>query len=104
MAEKVTSEDFKEKVLNASGPVMVQFFATWCGPCKMLSPVVDEVAQEVEGKAKVYKLDVDESQPVALTYGVMSVPTILVFKDGLVQKQAVGVQSKDTLLGLLNVG
>ncbi|MEG0071951.1 MAG: thioredoxin [Raoultibacter sp.] len=101
MSEVVSSEDFQSKVLDAQGPVLVDFFATWCGPCKMLAPLIDEVAQEVAGKATVYKLDVDQSPDIASRYSVMSVPTLIVFKGGQVAQQAVGAQPKARLLEML---
>lgn len=103
MSQAVTSADFQSKVLDAKEPVLVDFFATWCGPCKRLSPTVDEVAGEVAGKASVYKLDIDESPDVAARYGVMSVPTLIVFENGQVKNQVVGVQPKQTVLGLLGL-
>ena len=97
----ISSNDFTQKVLEASGPVLVDFFATWCGPCKMLAPTIDEVNAEMADKARVYKLDIDQSPDIAQVYGVMSVPTLIVFKDGQPVQQAVGVQSKQTLLSML---
>ena len=87
MSEVVSSSDFQSKVLDAQGPVLVDFFATWCGPCKMLAPTLDEVAAETAGKAAVYKLDIDQSPDIAQKYGVMSVPTVIVFENGQVKKQ-----------------
>ncbi|MEF9924907.1 MAG: thioredoxin [Eggerthellaceae bacterium] len=101
MSEVVSSADFQSKVLDAQEPVLVDFFATWCGPCKMLAPVLDEVATEVAGKAKVYKLDVDQSPDIASRYSVMSVPTLIVFKGGQAVQQAVGAQPKPRLLEML---
>lgn len=101
MSEVVSSADFKSKVLDATGPVLVDFFATWCGPCKMLAPTLDEVAKEVAGKATVYKVDIDQSPDVAQRYGVMSVPTLIVFEGGAAKKQAVGVQPKQNILAML---
>lgn len=100
MAEVISSQEFEEKVLKAQGPVMVDFFATWCGPCKMLAPVLDEVAQEMQGKAAVYKVDVDASPDLAMRYSVMSVPTIYVFENGEVKRAAMGAQPKQGLLEL----
>ena len=88
MSEIVSSSDFQSKVLDAQGPVLVDFFATWCGPCKMLAPTLDEVAAEVAGRAQVYKLDIDQSPDIAQRYGVMSVPTLIAFEGGQVKKQA----------------
>jgi len=82
MAEILTTETFKEKVTEAKGTVLVDFFATWCGPCKMIAPVVEQLAEEYAGKAAVYKLDVDETQDIAMQYGIMSIPTLVFFKDG----------------------
>lgn len=102
MSEIVSSSDFQAKVLDAQGPVLVDFFATWCGPCKMLAPTLDEVAQEVAGRAQVYKLDIDQSPDIAQRYGVMSVPTLMAFEGGQVKKQAIGVQPKQVLLDMLS--
>lgn len=101
MSEVISSSEFQSKVLDAQGPVLVDFFATWCGPCKMLAPTLDEVASETAGKASVYKLDIDQSPDIAQKYGVMSVPTLIVFENGQVKKQAVGVQPKQNILGML---
>ena len=97
MSEVVSSSDFQSKVLDAQGPVLVDFFATWCGPCKMLAPTLDETA----GKAAVYKLDIDQSPDIAQKYGVMSVPTLMVFENGQVKNQAVGVQPKQNILSMI---
>ena len=88
-------------MLDAQGPVLVDFFATWCGPCKMLAPTLDEVAAETAGKAAVYKLDIDQSPDIAQKYGVMSVPTLMVFENGQVKNQAVGVQPKQNILKMI---
>lgn len=100
MVSPITTEEFQEKVLDAQGPVLVDFFATWCGPCKMMAPVLDEVAQEVA--APVYKVDVDRETPLAQRYNVLSVPTLIVFKDGAPAQQFVGVQPKPVLLDALS--
>ena len=102
MAEQIASAEFKEKVIDAAEPVLVDFFATWCGPCKMMAPVVDEVAGELSGKAKVYKLDIDESPEIAKEFDVMGVPTFIVFKDGEAHGRAVGITPKESLLGLFD--
>ena len=101
MAEIVSSSDFQSKVLDATEPVLVDFFATWCGPCKMIAPTVDEVAAEVTGRARVVKVDIDASPDIASRYGVMSVPTLVVFQGGQPVRQAVGVQPKQNLLAML---
>lgn len=102
MAQVITSQEFESKVLQAKGPVMVDFFATWCGPCRMLGPVLDEVSQETAGRAEVYKVDVDQSPDLAARYGVTGVPAIMVFQDGQVAKSTVGFQPKQNLLQLLS--
>lgn len=101
MATQITSNEFQEKVVNASTPVLVDFFATWCGPCKMMAPVLDEVSSEVAGKAAVYKVDVDKDPQLAQQFGIMSVPTMIVFKGGKPVNQFVGVQSKQALVNAL---
>ncbi len=103
MSQIVSSADFQSVVLDASEPVLVDFFATWCGPCKMLAPVLDEIGGEVSGRAKVVKVDIDASPDLAQRYGVMSVPTLAVFKGGEVASQAVGVQPKQAILGMLGL-
>ena len=102
MIEIISSAEFQSKVLQATEPVLVDFFATWCGPCKMLAPTLDAVAAEVADRAKVYKVDVDQSPDVAAMYGVMSVPTLILFKGGQPVKQMVGAQPKPALLALFD--
>lgn len=102
MAQVISSQEFEQKVMQAQGPVLVDFFATWCGPCKMLAPVLDEVAGEVAGRAAVYKVDVDQSPDIAQRYGIMSVPTLIVFEGGKVKRTAMGAQPKASLLALLD--
>lgn len=99
---KITTENFEKEVLNSEVPVLVDFFATWCGPCKMMSPVVEELAKEMEGKAKVYKVDTDEERDLAIKYGIMSIPTFIVFKNGEPVGKAVGMRDKEELINLLN--
>ncbi len=102
MSEIISSAEFQSKVLQATEPVLVDFFATWCGPCKMLAPTLDAVAAEVADRAKVYKVDVDQSPDVAAMYGVMSVPTLILFKGGQPVKQTVGAQPKPALLAMFD--
>ncbi len=102
MSEVVSSADFQAKVLEAKGKVLVDFFATWCGPCRMVAPVIDEVAAEKAGEISVYKVDIDQSPDIASRYGVMSVPTIAVFENGQIVRQTVGAQPKQGILALLS--
>lgn len=101
MKIKISSENFEKEVLNSEKPVLVDFFADWCGPCKMMAPIVEELATELEGKAKVGKLNVDENSDIAIEYNVMSIPTLIVFKNGKEEKRLVGVRDKEELLRLL---
>jgi thioredoxin 1 len=94
---EVTDATFEQSVLKSERPVMVDFWATWCGPCKALAPVVDEVAQAYNGRAKVYKMDVDRNNATPMRYGVRGIPTLLIFKDGKLQEQIVGYVPKDTI-------
>ena len=103
MSQIISSAQFAAEVEGADVPVLVDFFATWCGPCKMLAPTIDEIAGEQAGKATVYKLDIDQSPDIAQKYGVMSVPTLAVFKGGKLVNQAVGVQPKPAIMGLLGM-
>lgn len=98
----VTDANFDKEVLKSDKPVLVDFWAVWCGPCIVQGPIVEEVAKQLAGKARVGKLNVDENPGVAQKYGIMSIPTLMVFKNGTVVKQFIGVQSKETLLGELN--
>ena len=98
MELKLNSENFKKEVLNSSEPVLVDFYADWCGPCKMMAPVVEELAGELQGKAKVGKINVDENQDLAMEYNVMSIPTLIIFKGGKEFKRFIGVRDKNELL------
>ena len=96
----ITKENFQAEVLNSDKPVLVDFWATWCGPCRMVAPIVDEIAQERED-IKVCKIDVDEQPDLAAAYQVMSIPTLLVFKNGQVTAKSIGAKPKAQLLDMI---
>lgn len=101
MAMKITSANFNEVVKESKVPVLIDFWADWCGPCKMFAQVFDEVAAELEGKAVVGKINVDEEPDLARAYRVMSIPTLVVVKDGEVVKRNVGALSKKDAVGMI---
>lgn len=101
MTEQITSADWQAKVLDADKPVLVDFFATWCGPCKMMAPTIDEVGAEKAGDVDVYKIDIDENPDIAQQYGVMSIPMFVTFKGGEPVAKALGIQTKDKILEML---
>lgn len=96
----LTDDNFEAEVLNADGTVLVDFFATWCGPCKMMAPVVDGISEKM-ADVKVCKLDVDEGRDTAIKYGIMSIPTLMVFKNGEVTKTFVGVTDEEEIIAEL---
>jgi len=98
----VTDATFDATVLKSAVPVLVDFWAVWCGPCQMQGPIVEEVAHIMDGKEVIGKMNVDENPQTAQKYNIMSIPTIILFKNGQPVKQLVGVQSKDTIIGELN--
>ena len=95
---EVTDATFEKEVLQSDTPVLVDFWATWCAPCRMVAPVVEELATEYEGKLKVVKLDVDSNQGTAMKYGIRSIPTLLFFKDGKQQEQLIGAVPKKEIV------
>ncbi|HEY5894330.1 MAG TPA: thioredoxin [Chthoniobacterales bacterium] len=97
----IDSTNFPTEVLQSTQPVLVDFWATWCGPCKMIAPVLDEIATETQGKYKIAKVDVDQNPALADAFSIRSIPTLLIFKDGQVVDQIVGLSSKASLLGKL---
>jgi len=102
MAYHFTDENFNEEVLSSDIPVLVDFYADWCGPCKMLAPVIETLAAELEGKVKIGKLNVDDAPETAQKFGIMSIPTLLYFKNGELVKKSIGVVSKSEIEQVLN--
>ena len=94
----VNDENFKEEVINSPSPVLVDFWAEWCGPCRMISPLVEEISKDYEGRLKVCKLNVEEGRRISSEYGVMNIPTLIIFKDGKVVDKVVGVAPKGDLV------
>ena len=100
MAKQITAANFKQEVLESPVPVLVDFWASWCGPCRMLGPVIDELANEADGYA-VGKVNVDEEPALAAQFGVRTIPTVILFRDGKAAKQSVGVQPKAAFQAML---
>lgn len=98
---EATTSNFQEEVLGAETPVLIDFWAEWCGPCKMIAPIVDEIAEEYEGRLRVGKLDADEHQDVLMQYGVMSIPTLILFKNGEAVERITGYVPKNKITGML---
>ena len=104
MAEVIlTKQNFEAEVLNSDIPVLVDFWASWCGPCMMLSPVIAELAEELEGKVKIGKVNVDEQGELAMQYRVASIPTLLLFRDGKLEKTSVGFMPKNDIIATLGL-
>jgi thioredoxin 1 len=104
MSEKVltiTKDNFEKEVLQSDVPVLVDFWAAWCGPCRMVAPIVDQIAKEFEGRAKVGKVNVDDENELAQKFRIMSIPTLIVFKDGKIADSVLGARSKEDLATML---
>jgi thioredoxin 1 len=101
MEINLTEDNFKKEVLNSKIPVLIDFWAPWCGPCKMIAPHIEAIAKEYTGKVKVCKLNIDEAPKIATTYTIMSIPTVMVFKDGKIMEKRVGALRKKDLEKLI---
>lgn len=102
MEKKFTTDNFEPEVLKADKPVLVDFYADWCGPCKMMAPLVEELAKEYEGKVIVGKLNTDESDTIAVRYRVMNIPTLAVFKGGELVDKLIGIHSREEIKAMLD--
>jgi len=98
----LTEANFEAEVMHATIPVLVDFWAEWCGPCRMLAPTIEELAREYSGKVKIGKVNVDQNQDLAEKYGIRGIPTLILFKNGHIAEQTVGVQSKEALQKMIN--
>ena len=99
---QATDKDFQDEVLSSELPVLVDFWAEWCGPCKMIGPILEELASEMEGKIKIVKVDVDSNSQTAMNYAIRSIPTLIIVKDGSVKSQHIGAASKAQLENFIN--
>jgi thioredoxin 1 len=99
---EITDDNFENEVVNSDLPVLIDFWAVWCGPCKMVAPIVEELATEYDGKAKIGKLDVDSNQQTSIKFGVRSIPTLLLFKDGELKDTIIGAVPKTNIVEKLN--
>ena len=101
-ALNLSDTNFEQEVLKSEKPVLVDFWAEWCGPCKIIGPIIEEIASELQSKLKVAKVNVDEAQDLASKYGIMSIPTLIVFKDGNVIDQIIGAMAKEQLIAKIS--
>ncbi|MFH1824540.1 MAG: thioredoxin [Candidatus Firestonebacteria bacterium] len=102
MSIPLTDENFEDEVIKSKQPVLIDFWAEWCGPCKMIAPIIEELSKEYSGKIKVGKINVDENPAVSSRLGIRSIPTLIIFKDGEIMGQLVGVQSKEIIKEKVN--
>ena len=102
MEVKLSNENFNKEVLNSEKPVLVDFWATWCGPCKMIAPIISEISEEFNNNVKVGKVNVDEEKELAIKYGISSIPTLVIFKDGKIAKTLIGFRPKEEIKEVLN--
>lgn len=98
----ITDDNFEEEVIKSDKPVLIDFWAVWCGPCRMIAPIVEELATEYDGKVKIGKLDVDSNQQTSIKFGVRSIPTILIFKDGEIKETIIGAVPKKNIVEKLD--
>ena len=98
MAVVLTEQNFEKEVMESKIPVLVDFYSDWCPPCKMLAPIIEKLAEELTGKVKVGKLNIDQNKEIAVKYGVMSIPTLVLFKDGEEEKRIIGLRSKEEII------
>jgi thioredoxin 1 len=99
---EITDDNFETEVINSDKPVLIDFWAVWCGPCKLIAPIVEELANEYDGKVKIGKLDVDSNQQTSIKFGVRSIPTLLLFKDGKLKETIIGAVPKKNIVDKLN--